>query len=129
MIKNCDGSILRKFDTQQDYLWLWNPSKGRSRGILVGARLEYFDVGSFKQGDYMIQLNLWDKQIKIKLNLLVVMEMLRKMEKFLSCLSCQTSALVAMNLCSLVGILTSSGMLRKGIQIMGFIDILDYSML
>jgi len=29
-------------------------------------------VGSFKKGEFMIQLNMWDKVLKIKWNLLVV---------------------------------------------------------
>ena len=28
MIKDCDEKILRKFDSNKDYLWLYNPSKG-----------------------------------------------------------------------------------------------------
>ena len=51
MIPECNDSLLRKFDPNQDYLWMWNPSKGKSGGILVGILLERFDVGSFKQGD------------------------------------------------------------------------------
>jgi hypothetical protein len=43
-----------------------NPAKGRSGGILVGIRMEFYDVGSFRQGDFMLQLNLWDKINKIK---------------------------------------------------------------
>jgi hypothetical protein len=65
-------SILRRFDCNQDYLWMWNPSKGKSGGILVGVLSERFDVGSFKQGKFMLQLNLWDKVFKTKWNLLVV---------------------------------------------------------
>lgn len=72
MLEVCEDSVIRKFDTQQEYIWLWNPSKGKSGGILVGIKLDSFDVGSFKQGEYMIQLNLWDKQTKCKWNLLVV---------------------------------------------------------
>jgi hypothetical protein len=72
MIENCEDSLLRKFDVNQDYLWLWNASKGKSRGILVGTLIERFDVGSFKIGEFMIQLNLWDKVIRTKWNLLVV---------------------------------------------------------
>jgi hypothetical protein len=34
--------------------------------------LERFDVGSFKKGEFMIQVNLWDKMLKFKWNLLVV---------------------------------------------------------
>ena len=72
MIPECSDSILRRFDCNQDYLWMWNPSKGKSGGILVIVLLERFDVGLFKQGEFMIQLNLWDKILKTKWNLLVV---------------------------------------------------------
>jgi exonuclease III len=72
MIKTCDEKLLRKFDCQQDYLWLYNSAKGRSGGILVGVRKEYYDVGSFHQGEFMLQLNLGDKINKMKWNLLVV---------------------------------------------------------
>lgn len=56
----------------RDYLWLWNASKGKSGGILVGVLLERFDVGSFRKGEFMIQMNLWDKVLKTKWSLLVV---------------------------------------------------------
>lgn len=72
MINDCDDKIFKKFDPQQNYLWLCNPSKRRSGGILVGAKIELYDVGSFQQGKYMLQLNLWDKVNKVKWNLLVV---------------------------------------------------------
>lgn len=72
MVENCEDSLIRKFDPQQNYLWLWNPSKGKSGGILVGVRLDLYEVSSFRQGEYMIQLNLWDKVARIKWNLLVV---------------------------------------------------------
>lgn len=72
MVENCEDSLIRKFDPQQNYLWLWNPSKGKSRGILVGVKLDLYEVESFRQGEYMIQLNLWDKLSKIKWNLLIV---------------------------------------------------------
>lgn len=72
MLPECSESLLRKFDINQDYLWMYNPSKGRAGGILVGVHIERFDVGSFKQGEFMIQMNLWDKDLKTKWNLLVV---------------------------------------------------------
>jgi hypothetical protein len=72
MVEDCEDRLIRNFDANQDYLWLWNPSKGKSRGILVGVRKEFYDVCSFKQGDFMLQVNLWDKQNKVKRNLLVV---------------------------------------------------------
>lgn len=72
MVQECDLSLFRKFDTQQKYLWEWIPSKGKSRGIVLGANLDKYDVGSFRKGDYLLQFNLWDKEIKKKWNLLVV---------------------------------------------------------
>jgi len=66
MLENCEDSLIRKFDPQQDYLWLWNSSKGKFGGIVVGVRIDLYEVDSFKQGEYMIQLNLWNKQTKVK---------------------------------------------------------------
>ena len=40
MIKDCDKKVLRKFDPEQDYLWLHNSDKGKSGGILLGVRTE-----------------------------------------------------------------------------------------
>jgi hypothetical protein len=72
MVECCEDSLLKKFDYNQDYLWMWNPSRGKSGGILVGIRNEWYDVESFKQGEFMLQMNLWDKLNKVKWNLLVV---------------------------------------------------------
>jgi hypothetical protein len=49
MVEECEDSLLRRFDANQDFLWLWNPFKGKFRGILVGVRREFYDVGSFKK--------------------------------------------------------------------------------
>lgn len=38
----------------------------------MGVRKEFYDVGAFHQGDFMLQMNLWDKTNKVKWNLLVV---------------------------------------------------------
>lgn len=65
MIQDCEDKLLRKFDPNKDYIWTWIPSRGKLGGILVGVKLELYDVGSFRQGDYMLQLNLWDKKIKL----------------------------------------------------------------
>ena len=37
---------------------------------MSGVRLEFLDVGSFREGKYILQLNLWDKSRKIKWNFL-----------------------------------------------------------
>ena len=72
MVVDCDNSLFRKFDSLQQYLWEWIPSRGKSRGILVGIKTSRFDVGSFKKGDYILQMNLWDKEIRMKWNLMIV---------------------------------------------------------
>jgi hypothetical protein len=72
MIADYSDSLLRRFDGNKDYLWMWNPAKGKSGGILVGILLERFDVGSFTQGEFMLKMNLWDKELKLKWNVLVV---------------------------------------------------------
>jgi hypothetical protein len=56
MVEGCSDSLLRKFDANQDFLWLWNPSKGKSGGILAGVRKEFYDIGSFRQGEFMLKL-------------------------------------------------------------------------
>ena len=40
--------------------------------LLSGINLEFFDVGSFKEGKYILQFNLWDKVHKVKWNFLNV---------------------------------------------------------
>jgi exonuclease III len=72
MLKECNEKLLKRFNANQDYSWLYNSAHGKSGGILVGVKKELYDVRSFHKGDYMLQLNLWDKINKIKWNLLVV---------------------------------------------------------
>jgi hypothetical protein len=66
MIKDCDEKLLKKFDINKDYLWLYNSALGKSGGILCGVKKDLYDVGSFHQGKYMLQMNLWDKTKKNK---------------------------------------------------------------
>lgn len=40
--------------------------------MLTGIKVERFDVGSFKEGEYILQMNLWDKDLSFKWNLLNV---------------------------------------------------------
>ena len=55
-----------------DYLWKWIPSRGKSRGILVGINTDHLEVGTFSEGEFMLQMNLWDKNLKTKWNLITV---------------------------------------------------------
>jgi exonuclease III len=61
-----NDQILRKFDINQAYLWKWIPSKGMFGGIVVGINVRFMDVGSFYDGEYMLQMNLWDKEKREK---------------------------------------------------------------
>jgi hypothetical protein len=54
MIKHCDDKTIRKIDAQKDYFWLCNPAKGKSGGILVGVKIEFYDVGAFHQGEFIL---------------------------------------------------------------------------
>ena len=72
MQPNIDDQFLKYIDPLQSYLWKWTPSNGRSGGILVGINIDRFDVGGFSEGEYMLQMNLWDKKERSKWNLIVV---------------------------------------------------------
>lgn len=72
MQQDVDDKTLRQIDPNQIYLWKWLPSNGKSGGILVGINLEFLDVGGFFEGDFMLQMNLWDKKLRTKWNLITV---------------------------------------------------------
>jgi hypothetical protein len=50
MIQDFSDANLRAIDPNKDYLWDWNPAKGRSRGLFTGIKVDQFDVGSRSQG-------------------------------------------------------------------------------
>lgn len=72
MIRDCDEKLLKKFDINQEYLWLYNYFIGKSSGILCGVKRDLYDVGSFQQGKYMLQRIFGIKQKKLKWNFLVI---------------------------------------------------------
>lgn len=39
---------------------------------MVGINLEHLDVGGFTEGEFMLQLNLWNKKLRTKWNLVTV---------------------------------------------------------
>jgi hypothetical protein len=80
-----DDQIPRKFDINQSYLWKWIPSKGRSGGIVVGINVRFMDVGPFCEGEYMLQMNLWDKEKRERWNLINIYGVVQdeKRENFL----------------------------------------------
>jgi len=70
MQEEIDDRTLRLIDPSGSYLWKWIPSNGRSGGILSGVHIDKFDIGSFHEGKYILQLNLYDKEKKVKWNFL-----------------------------------------------------------
>jgi hypothetical protein len=82
-----DDQILRKFDINQTYLWKWIPSKGRSGGIVVGINVRFMDVGSFYEGEYMLQMNLWDKEKRERWNLINIYGALKMKREMTFCLN------------------------------------------
>jgi len=72
MLENVDDKILRKIDPNGVYLWKWIPARGKSGGILSGVNTDLMEEGSFFEGKYILQMNLWDKQMKVKWNLVTV---------------------------------------------------------
>jgi exonuclease III len=68
MQESIEDKIIRSIDPNQEYLWKWISSRGRSGGILSGVNLELYDVGSFFERNFALQLNLWYKKNKVKWN-------------------------------------------------------------
>ena len=79
--ESIDDNTLRKFDPNGLYLWKWIPSRGKSGGILSGINTDLMDVGGFCEGNYILQLDLWDKQLKQKWNFLNVYGAAQEMNK------------------------------------------------
>jgi len=72
IVGNLEDHVLAKLDPRKNYLWKWIPARGRSGGILTGINMDKLEVGSFREGKYMLQMNLWDKALKLKWNFLNV---------------------------------------------------------
>jgi hypothetical protein len=65
-MKDFAESTLRMVDPNRLYLWDWIPVKSRSGGIPIGINSDKYDVGIRKQGDFILQHTLWDKQLEVK---------------------------------------------------------------
>lgn len=81
MIEEYDESVTNNFDHDHDFIWAWNPSSGKSGGILIGIKTDLFDVGALKQGAHMLHVDLWDKMCSEKWNLIIVYGLAQKQEK------------------------------------------------
>jgi exonuclease III len=86
MVEYFLDSCFRQVDPGREYMWDWTPSTSKSGGILSVMKLDRFDVGSRFQGEFVLQHNLWDKQMGIKWNILNVYGAAHddKKDKFLS---------------------------------------------
>ena len=72
MTENLDDKTLRKIDPNGTYLWKWTLARGKSGGLLSGIHIDFMEVGSFTEGKYMLQMDLWDKKLKTKWNFMNV---------------------------------------------------------
>lgn len=81
MQEDIEEKIIGGIDPVETYLWKWIPSTGKSGGILVRINIEFLDVGGFTEGDYMLQMNIWDKKMKVKWNLMTVYGAAQEAEK------------------------------------------------
>jgi hypothetical protein len=72
MLQDLSVASIRLVDPNRLYLWDWIPSHGRVGGLITGINLDRFDVGGHHQGDFILQLDLWDKLLEVKWNLLNV---------------------------------------------------------
>jgi hypothetical protein len=126
MVVEGDVSITKKLDPSNDYMWLWSPSNGKSGGILVGSRIDDLDVGSFKQGKHVLQVNYWDKSSLCKWNLMWFMAQLMRKIKIVSWMSWRPFVLTVKNLTSLVGTSTLLDLLMKKTKKITFTIILIF---
>jgi hypothetical protein len=70
MTEEISDYLIMKFDPLNNFLWKWNPLKEKSGGILIGINQDFLDMGAFKQGDFMLQMDPWDKTEMKKMELI-----------------------------------------------------------
>jgi hypothetical protein len=81
MVQDLSDDMIGSVDPNKNYLWDWSPSKGKSGGILIGLRVDSFDVGSRTQGDFILMNVLWDKKLEKSSASLMCMDLLKMKRK------------------------------------------------
>jgi hypothetical protein len=71
-MQDFSDSHLRSIDPNMIYLWDWIPARGKSGGVLFGVKIDRFDVGQRRQGEFILLHHVWDKKLEIKWNILNV---------------------------------------------------------
>jgi hypothetical protein len=72
MLQDLFDACIRSVYPNRLYLWGWVPSQGRAGGLIAGINLDRFDAGERHQWEFILQIDLWDKLLEVKLNLLNV---------------------------------------------------------
>ena len=62
--KNFLDSYFRKLDPYNLFEWEWIPSIGKAGGILCGVRKEKFEVVAWRKGRFILQVSLYDINMK-----------------------------------------------------------------
>ena len=65
-------TTLKNFCGGRDFIWHSMAPHGRSGGILLGADLNYFDIGAIDEGDFYVKFILRDKSDGFKFALYVI---------------------------------------------------------
>lgn len=60
--RDFSNACLKNICGGKDVLWHWTRPKGRSRGILLGVNLEFFDVSSIDEGDFYVKFHVRNKE-------------------------------------------------------------------
>ena len=72
MKKVYNPAFFRQIDPNHKFRWEWNPSRGKSGGILCGISKDKFDILMTKCGKYILQLTLFDKSRNCSWALMIV---------------------------------------------------------
>jgi hypothetical protein len=56
----------RTIDPNRSYGWHWLPSKGRSRGIICGIKMERFDIIKITEHEFAVAAVVLDKKLNKK---------------------------------------------------------------
>jgi hypothetical protein len=63
---------LKNISGRYQFIWLWESPNGASGGLLMGARVDKFDVFSCSSSKYMSHMVPMDRETKFKWNLVNV---------------------------------------------------------
>jgi hypothetical protein len=70
------------------FFWKWIPCIGKSSGILWGVRHDSLVVQTYKLGEFILKMDLWDLNKKCKRTMMVVYWATQEKERWLPHYTC-----------------------------------------